>query len=149
MDEDDEEALIRRALEMSMMDVNTSASASDLAPSSSSVMEVAAEEEDDVSSSYFPLHDAFLNILQPQEEAELRMALQLSVGATSSSSSVAPDVVASSDFLDVDFVNQLLGSGDHDDPLIQAALAQMGGRNPTDAPESEEEKSKKRKGDDV
>jgi hypothetical protein len=75
----------------------------------------------------------------------LRTALHLSVGT--SSSPKLDTVASSSQFLDVDFVNQLLGSVDHDDPLIQAALTQMGdSRGPTGEPE---DKTKKRKGDDV
>eukprot|EP01034_Spumella_vulgaris_P021880 gene21880-27955_t len=129
VDEDDEEALIRQALEMSMMDVHAPSTSAESVPAVTSSTAAASSEEDD-------------------EEAELRLALQLSVGT----SDVPDNPPPSTDFLDADFVNQLLGSGDHDDPLIQAALAQMGGGGAKGGPpsgESEEDKSKKRKGDDL
>lgn len=52
--------------------------------------------------------------------------------------------------MDADFVSQLLGANvDQDDPLVQAALAQLGAaRPPSEGGAAEEEKSKKRKGND-
>lgn len=69
----------------------------------------------------------------------MRRALQLSVsGATA-------DSEPSAAFVDADFVNQLLGAAGQDDPLIQAALAQLSETKPD---EKGDDASKKRKGDD-
>ncbi len=65
----------------------------------------------------------------------MRLAMQLSVGAEAASTS----------FVDADFVNQLLGAADQDDPLIQAALAQLSGAKPDGGGE---DASKKRKEED-
>ncbi len=50
VDEDDEEALIRQALEMSMMDVHAPSTGSDSVPAASST--ATASEEDDVCPSF-------------------------------------------------------------------------------------------------
>ncbi len=88
-----------------------------------------------------------------QEEEELRRALALSVGtASASGGSATGDNDAG--FVDADFVSQLLGDNvDRDDPLLQAALAQLG-RGAADNQQGgaggggNEDKSKKRKGPD-
>lgn len=109
----------------------------------------------------------------------MRLALELSLGASSSSSrdasagaaavagGAATEHQSTSEtdamaFLDPEFVNQLLGSVDVDmnDPLIQSALAQMGAAKPSGdgavgggasggGAGEDDKDSKKRKGDDV
>lgn len=90
-------------------------------------------------------------------DEELRMALQLSVAndapssssASASAPAPAPSSSSASAFEDPSFVNQLLGTADLNDPLVQAAIAQLNAgadaKNNNDA----EKSSKKRKGDDV
>lgn len=83
-------------------------------------------------------------------DEELRMALQLSVAndAPSSSSASAPSSSSASAFEDPSFVNQLLGTADLNDPLVQAAIAQLNAGADTKS-NNDAEKSKKRKGDDI
>jgi hypothetical protein len=50
------------------------------------------------------------------------------------------------DFNDPEFVSQLLGTSDPNDPLLQAALAQL--RSANNQPEEKKENDKKRKKDD-
>ncbi len=83
-----------------------------------------------------------------QEEAELRRALQLSVSDSAPAPATpapAAAATASTSFVDADFVSQLLGAADQDDPLIQAALAQLNANQQGE----EGDNSKKRKGDDL
>jgi len=108
LDEDDEDALIQRALEMSMRDMMTLDSTSEGANS--------VEEQEDL----FVDGD---EMLEEDEEDELLLALQLSVSESKSSSEQQQQ--AASSFVDPDFVSQLLGAADQSDPLIQEALAQM------------------------
>lgn len=80
------------------------------------------------------------------------MALQLSVANDESSSSSAPAPSSSaSAFEDPSFVNQLLGTADLNDPLVQAAIAQLnaGADAKNNKDKDDAGKSKKRKGDDV
>lgn len=82
----------------------------------------------------------------------MQLALQLSVANAEPSSSAGG---ASAGFEDPSFVNQLLESADLNDPLVQAALAQLnagsGGAPTNDGSKGSDdpEKSKKRKGDDI
>ena len=148
-DEDDEEALMQRALEMSISDSHgpTAAPSTPAAPIESSAAAAVAMADDD-------------------EDEALRMALALSmeqevgttggVSSSSSSSSAAAAAVASvaappqppSDYLDPSALSAMLaevtGRDMQNDPLILAALEQM--RN-NDAKEKEGEgkESKKRK----
>jgi len=90
-------------------------------------------------------------------DEELLQALAMSVnvekGGSSSSATTAPTSVSSS-FIDPAFVSQLLGSVDQNDPLFQAALAQLqAGSQPKNEEEKKKdgdaaERGKKRKGDD-
>jgi len=139
-DEEDEEALMQRALEMSMAEMmhDQAAEGAKAAASSSSVT---ADSDFDV-------------------DEELRQALAMSVNAEkgiSSSSAAAPasSSSSSSSFIDPAFVSQLLGSVDQNDPLFQAALAQLqAGSQPKNNEEEKKkeedvgERGKKRKGDD-
>lgn len=82
-------------------------------------------------------------------DEELRQALALSVNAEKEGASSS----ASSSFIDPAFVSQLLGSVDQNDPLFQAALAQLqAGSQPKNGDNEKEgdaaERGKKRKGDD-
>jgi len=80
------------------------------------------------------------------EDEDLARALQLSVGADTSSSASA------SAFADPSFASTLLSSADPNDPLVQAALAQLGAQPPADASKDgdkdDDTTGKKRKGDD-
>ena len=74
-----------------------------------------------------------------QEEAELRRALQLSVAESNGGGVV-----------DSAFVDQLLQGTDLDDPLVQAALAQLNASNNSSNNNKEGDNSKKkRKGDEA
>lgn len=111
--EDDEDSLLQRALELSMLSSiqtapNTETSVTSTA-GQSSVNAMALDEDD--------------------EEEALRRAMELSMQDSEQPSSQDTDYVDSaSAFLDPAFVSRLLGSVDVDenDPLIQAALAQIG-----------------------
>lgn len=121
-EDDSEEALMQRALEMSMRDY-----------AGEGHEEEAGEEEDEAM----------------DEDEELARALAMSVedhAPPAASSSVAD---ASSSFADPDFVHQLLASSDLNDPIVQAALAQLQAKDKKAAEEGEEgeEKSRKRKND--
>lgn len=76
---------------------------------------------------------------EDDEEEELQRALALSMAAA-----------AGSDTVDPELVNQLLGESDISDPLIQAALEQLKAQNNTEEnKDDKEDKSKKRKSDDI
>ena len=116
--EEDEEALLQKALAMSYRDVYE-------APQ----IPTENKEED-------------------EEEEALRMALEISMQQNQNpSTSSTSKNEADSTFLDPAFINQLLGSVDVDqnDPLIQAALAQMGVQG---KPEDASPETKKRKNED-
>lgn len=80
-------------------------------------------------------------------------------GSTASNSSSGAEVggagalAAALEGVDPSFMSQLLGSVDVDpnDPLIQAALAQLqqGGAQPPPGGDAKDKESKKRKGDDA
>ena len=89
---------------------------------------------------------------------ELSMAPATSTGAAAAqpTSSAGTDSTGGGSFLDPAFVSQLLGSVDVDqnDPLIQAALAQLqgpgaGAGNDGKGDKDKEGENRKRKGDDV
>lgn len=140
--DDDEDALLQRALELSMISsLSTPAETATPAPiaqasdtSSVSAVEMTLDEED-------------------EDEAAMRLAMELSMqaeaaaAAPSTATPVAPAVTSETEgFLDPAFVSQLLGAVDvdSDDPLIRAALAQINaGAGSSGA--SEEKESKKRK----
>ena len=105
-----------------------------------------------------------------QEDAALRMALELSIAAptlpvplpvpttTTNTAAALTDLGSASGFMDPAFVSQLLGSVDVDqnDPLFQAALAQLnsagasgsGASGSGDGGKDGETKNNKRKGND-
>jgi hypothetical protein len=71
--------------------------------------------------------------------------------STATAAAESAETAESSTFLDPAFVSRLLGSVDVDqnDPLIQAALAQLNAANAPDSKGGEDSKeSRKRKGDD-
>lgn len=77
------------------------------------------------------------------------------MGDASSSQSVnSNEAEGAGAFVDADFVSQLLGdNADRDDPLLQAALAQLGGTSSQQQPQDPAhdggaDKNKKRKGSD-
>ena len=150
VDEDDEEALMQRALELSMQEMTTR----DHNAVTSSTGAAGDASTTDVPDSQ----------IEEDEEAALNKALELSMQETStlppppvksSDSSSANPPLAPVQFLDPGFVSQLLGSVnvDQNDPLIQAALAQLmsAGAAPGDGKEEDkaDPDSKKRKGDDL
>jgi len=127
-DFDEEEALLQRALEMSMQDLTTQDTQIEMITDSN---------------------------LADDDDESLRRALEISMSSSNSSSAhppaIATSIDASTNAVNLDFVSQLLGQNnvDQNDPLILAALAQMGAPPPpppTD--ESEGENSRKRKGDE-
>jgi 26S proteasome regulatory subunit N10 len=127
-EEDDEEAMIRRAIEMSMRDFDEqtrTVSNTDGQPEATPLNMEADEDED----------------------TDLALALALSRGdAPSSATTNAPAPTSTGDFNDPEFVSQLLGTSDPNDPLVQAALAQWRSANNTG--EEKKENDKKRKKDD-
>jgi 26S proteasome regulatory subunit N10 len=127
-EEDDEEAMMRRAIEMSMRDFDEQTRAVS-----------SAEEQPETT----PLNMA----VDEDEDADLALALALSRGdAPSSATTNAPAAAPTGDFNDPEFVSQLLGTSDPNDPLVQAALAQW--RSANHAGEEKKENDKKRKKDD-
>lgn len=104
LDEDDEEALMQRALEMSMREMTTTENDVRAGENSGAV---GNDQEEDI-----------------DEEEELRRALALSTG-TDTSSAAPVATTAGDSFVDPDFVSQLLGGADQTDPLIQAAMQQL------------------------
>jgi len=129
MDEDDDDALIQRALEMSMRDMMTLDSISgegdekraihlmlcwcDRSPRNLGANSVEEQGED-----LFVEGDEMLEV---DEDNELLLALQLSV----SESKPSQQQQSASSFVDPEFVSQLLSSADQSDPLMQEALTQM------------------------
>lgn len=135
--EEDEEALMQRALEMSMRDMEMST----------------GDNEGGATQGGFGM--------DMDEEESLKQALALSTGAvpppppsSSSTSTLPPAPPAGAGVVDSAFVSQLLGGVDQSDPLVAAALAQLGGAQ-TEEKKEEGKKDKdegtgnKRKGDDV
>lgn len=120
-DEEDEETLMQRAIAMSMMEAEAAANNEAASGAAAQTMDVDGDDEDE----------------------ELQKALAMSRGE-------APSTSASggSGFDDPDFVNQLLGNADQNDPLIRAALEQLRSAGEGDKKEGEEDKTKKRKKDD-
>jgi len=146
-DEEDEEALLQAALAISLQDTSGQ-----------------QQEQGDVS-----VQDRVQQEMEQQDEEydddmdeEMRLALAMSMEeevsrptATSSSSSSSTNTSSDTPavLLDSDFVSQLLGSVevDKDDPLIQAALQQLGAggeQKEKDDEKRDESGSKKRKEDD-
>ena len=103
-----------------------------------------------------------ISIFQDEDE-DLARALQLSIASNMQAAAgggAGGTAAAPSAFSDPDFVSQLLSSADPNDPLIQAALAQLQqqqGNQPPPPPggsnnggdKDGDETGKKRKGDDV
>eukprot|EP01041_Mallomonas_annulata_P003290 gene3290-6518_t len=158
--EDEEDALLQRALELSMMSsmqsmaVDNSSTATATSTSSASASDSAAAATA-TSSSSAPMDE------EDEDDAAMRLAMEMSMhpdsdsapaaSVTATSTSTAAD--GSDLFLDPAFVSQLLGSVDVDmnDPLIRAALAQINAGTGTGTGEEKEKESKKRKdgpGDD-
>lgn len=79
----------------------------------------------------------------------MRRALEISMQGDDTKSTNTATAVTNNSFLDPAFINELLGSVDVDqnDPLIQAALAQMGVL-PSAKSDDASPDSKKRKGED-
>jgi 26S proteasome regulatory subunit N10 len=127
-EDEDEATLIQRALELSMRESTDEEGAS----ASSSAVAMAAVDDEDM-----------------EEDEALRRALELSMvedaSSSSATSSSAPTTAAASQLagIDPEFLNALLGSNDVDmnDPLIQAALAQLA------APSADDKSNRKRKKD--
>lgn len=121
-DEEDEEALMQRALEMSMKQMMTGQDGS------------AVEGEE---------------MGEMDEEEELRLALAMSSAAADAP---PPPPTPATAAIDSDFVSQLLGSVDQSDPLVAAALAQLSAADGGEEKKEEEKKeggSNKRKGEDM
>lgn len=88
---------------------------------------------------------ASVEMEEEEEDPELLEAMRLSM-ETSSAPVESSSGAATGGFLDAEFVKQLLGGVDVDpnDPLIQAALAQMGAAQQED----DANDAKRRKSDD-
>ena len=146
MDEEDEEALMQRALAMSMLDVAQAGSGeSSSAPATVLRTLFYLLCIDCTTSLSWMCQD------DTEGDAELRMALQMSVANDEPTVSAPSSSSSGPAFEDPSFVNQLLGAADLSDPLVQAAIAQLnaGTEAQNSKDKNDAEKSKKRKGDDV
>jgi hypothetical protein len=80
---------------------------------------------------------------------ELQRALEMSREAAGGGSSSGTTETTGQTFVDPEFVNQLLNTMSPDDPLYQAALAQLQGAAQNPEEKKDEENSKKRKKDET
>jgi len=159
--EEDEEELMRRALELSMLEIQSPAATPASSSGAGGVPAATAPVQ-------HAQHAGGGEGDEDEEEA-MRLALQMSVenkGAAGGKAEAKPTAAAGGstnpEFVDQEFIHQLLGSVDVDlnDPLIQAALAQFqeqqkqggaaGGATSSNSNQdsSKEDDSKKRKRDE-
>jgi 26S proteasome regulatory subunit N10 len=123
-DDEDEEAQIQQALMLSMAGMTPE--------EGEGAMDEGGDEDD--------------------EDADLAMALALSTSAAPAGSSSgaaaapfppAPPTAAAAAVSDADFVNQLLSGVDQSDPLVAAAMAQLGEADKKDESKKEDDQGKK------
>eukprot|EP01040_Poterioochromonas_malhamensis_P003257 gene3257-3471_t len=131
-EEDDEEAMMRRAIEMSMQEAFNSTNANSSSSNnnaSSSAMEVANATGDE----------------EFDEDEELQRALALSMQASTNPPTAQSTTNTTSD---ADLVGQLLNNADPNDPLVQAALAQLQQSKHQDGGEGTDKNRKRKKEDE-
>lgn len=157
MDDDDEEALMQRALALSMQDSNPTPAVEQQGGSTlpvSSAGDAYEEEEEDAE-----LMEAMRLSMQTSEAPLVHVSEEVERIEANIKKNGPPPVVSGGNsggnaggavpFMDAEFVKELLGGADLDmnDPLVQAALAQLGSA-PSAASSDESSDAKRRKTDE-
>lgn len=122
-EDQDEEALMQQALAMSMQEMMSSAQPT--TAGAGGVPQPSDESSTDVAATGVAAMEINSTIAEEDEDEDLRRAMELSIAQAAGADSTAAAGASAAEFSDPDFVNQLLGTSDQSDPLIQAALQQL------------------------